>query len=33
MKEAMGIATENVPGVRRVVNNLAILPTSLMFGA
>lgn len=32
MKEAMGIAAENVPGVRRVVNNLAILPASMMFG-
>jgi hypothetical protein len=28
----MGIAAENVPGVRRVVNNLAILPASMMFG-
>jgi len=31
MKEAMTIAAENVPGVRRVVNNLAIMPASVMF--
>jgi CBS domain-containing protein len=32
IKEAMGIAAENVPGVRRVVNHLAILPESMPFG-
>jgi len=32
VKEAMAIAAENVPGVRRVVNNIAVLPASLMFG-
>jgi CBS domain-containing protein len=26
LKDAIGIAAENVPGIRRVVNNLAVLP-------
>lgn len=32
LKDAMGIAAENVPGVRRVVNNLTVLPPEVHLG-